>query len=62
MLGTFFNVLMIMIGSTVGSVFKKGIPDKANHALMTAMGLAVMMLGINTSVTDLQFKCNKLVK
>ncbi|MFD1398368.1 DUF554 domain-containing protein [Lacticaseibacillus suilingensis] len=50
MLGTFFNVLMIMIGSTVGSVFKKGIPDKANHALMTAMGLAVMMLGINTSV------------
>ena len=60
MLGTFFNVLMIMIGSTVGSVFKKGIPDKANHALMTAMGLAVMMLGINTSVTNCQLKCNFL--
>lgn len=50
MIGTLFNVLMIIIGSTVGAVFKRGIPASAHHALMTAMGLAVMVLGINTAV------------
>ncbi|WP_203624663.1 DUF554 domain-containing protein [Lacticaseibacillus sp. 866-1] len=50
MIGTLFNVTMIIIGSSVGALFKRGIPNSAHHALMTAMGLAVMMLGINTSI------------
>ncbi|MFD1392477.1 DUF554 domain-containing protein [Lacticaseibacillus jixianensis] len=50
MIGTLFNVTMILTGSAVGALFKRGIPESAHHALMTAMGLAVIMLGINTSL------------
>lgn len=50
MYGTIFNTLMIIIGSIVGSVFKKGIKDEYHTILMQAMGLVAMGLGINAIV------------
>ncbi|WP_042352669.1 DUF554 domain-containing protein [Bacillus massiliigorillae] len=50
MIGTLFNCIMILAGSTIGSLFKKGIKDEYQEALMQAMGLAAMALGINAIV------------
>lgn len=53
MLGTIFNAMMIIVGSIVGSIFKKGIKDEYNNILMQAMGLVAMGLGINALVQHL---------
>ncbi|PAF36493.1 hypothetical protein CHH58_12340 [Terribacillus saccharophilus] len=53
MFGTFFNVAMIIIGSTLGTVFKKGMKDRYQTILMQAMGLAALALGINAIVGHL---------
>lgn len=53
MFGTFFNVAMIIIGSTLGTVFKKGLKDRYQTILMQAMGLAALALGINAIVGHL---------
>lgn len=53
MLGTIVNVCTIVIGSVIGSVFKKGIKEKQQAALYTAMGLAATGLGINAVVQNM---------
>lgn len=53
MFGTIFNTVMIVAGSLIGSIFKKGIKDEYNHILMQAMGLVAMGLGINALVQHL---------
>lgn len=50
MIGTIFNVGMILIGSFVGSYFKKGIKPEYNEILTQALGLVAMMVGINAVV------------
>lgn len=50
MLGTAFNVLMIILGSGNGSIFKKGIKNEYQDILMNSMGLAAAALGINAIV------------
>ena len=53
MFGTLFNVAMIIIGSTLGTVFKKGMKDKYQTILLQAMGLAALALGANAIVEHL---------
>ncbi|AIF65554.1 membrane protein [Terribacillus saccharophilus] len=53
MFGTLFNVAMIIIGSTLGTVFKKGMKDRYQTILMQAMGLAALALGVNAIVGHL---------
>lgn len=53
MFGTIFNTMMIIVGSLVGSIFKKGIKDEYHNILMQAMGLVAMGLGINALVQHL---------
>ena len=53
MFGTIFNVIMILLGSIVGSIFKKGIKDEYHNILMQAMGLVALGLGINALVQHL---------
>ena len=53
MLGTIVNVSCIAAGSVIGSVFKKGIKEKHQTALFTAMGLAAAGLGINSVVQNM---------
>lgn len=50
MIGTIFNVVMIIIGSTIGSLFNKGIKKEYHDVLMTAMGLVAFAIGINAIV------------
>lgn len=53
MLGTIVNTCTILTGSVIGSVFKKGIQEKHQTALFTAMGLAATGLGINSIVQNM---------
>lgn len=50
MIGTLFNVGMILVGCTVGSLFKKGIKTAYHDILMQALGLAATVIGINAVV------------
>lgn len=53
MTGTIVNTCTILAGSMIGSIFKKGIQEKQQNALYTAMGLAAAGLGINAVVQNM---------
>lgn len=53
MIGTIVNVSTILIGSVIGSIFKKGIKPQYTGALMNAMGLAATGIGINSIVQNM---------
>lgn len=53
MLGTIVNTICIMAGSTLGSLAKRAIKPKYQHALYYAMGLAAFVLGINAVTSHL---------
>ncbi|MBS6396597.1 MAG: DUF554 domain-containing protein [Clostridiales bacterium] len=53
MIGTIVNTCTILAGSLIGSIFKKGIQEKQQTALYTAMGLAATGLGINAVVQNM---------
>lgn len=45
MLGVFVNVIAILIGSSIGMVVKKGIPDRISEAMMKGLGLCTLYIG-----------------
>lgn len=47
MLGTIVNTCTILLGSIIGSIIHKGIKEKYQEVLFTAMGLAAFGIGIN---------------
>ena len=53
MLGTIVNTAAIIIGSTAGSLLKKGIKEKYQHALFNALGIATIVLGANASISHM---------
>ena len=53
MLGTIVNTATIITGSIIGSTLKKGIKEKHQTALFTAMGMAATGLGINAIVSNM---------
>ena len=46
MLGVIVNVATVILGSTIGLIFKKGISKKYTDAVMTGIGLCTVMIGI----------------
>lgn len=53
MLGTIVNTGCIIVGTLVGTLFKKGLGEKYTEALFTAMGLASLALGANSFVANM---------
>ncbi len=47
MLGTIVNCVGVIIGSTVGLILKKGLPDRLSDAIMQGLALCVMYIGIS---------------
>ena len=47
MIGVFVNTAAIIVGSIIGMVFKKAIPHKISKAIMVALGMCVMYVGID---------------
>ena len=46
MLGVLVNTLAIIAGSSLGLFFRKGLPERIAKAVMTAIGLSIIYLGI----------------
>ncbi len=44
--GVLVNVLTVLVGSTVGLLLKKQIPEKLTNAVMTAIGLCTVAIGV----------------
>lgn len=47
MLGVLVNTITVLIGGTIGNLFKKGIPKKITDALMIGLGLCIVYIGIS---------------
>lgn len=45
-LGTLVNAGAILLGGSLGLLLKKGIPERLSQAVMTALGMAVVLLGL----------------
>lgn len=45
--GTIVNTFTVLLGSTLGLLFKKGIPTRMNDMLMKGLGLCTVYLGIS---------------
>ncbi len=45
MLGVLVNAAAIMVGALLGVLFKKGIPERFTNAIMSAIGLCVLVIG-----------------
>ena len=51
MLGVLINFAAMIVGTLVGLIFKKGIPDRISEAIMSALGLCVLYVGL-TGISD----------
>lgn len=51
MTGVLVNTLTVIIGSTIGLVFKKGIPQRVSDAVMTGLGLCTIYIGIDGALS-----------
>ena len=50
MLGVIVNVITVIIGSSIGLLFKKGIPEKVSKAAMIGLGACTLYIGISGSL------------
>ena len=51
MIGVIVNVITVIIGSSLGLLFKKGIPEKVSSAAMTGLGACTLYIGITGSMS-----------
>ncbi len=47
MIGVFVNVAAVLLGSSVGLLFRKGIPERISKAVMLVIGLCTLYIGID---------------
>lgn len=50
MIGVIVNVLTVLIGSAVGLLFKKGLPEKITKTIMVGLGLCVVYIGVSCAL------------
>lgn len=50
MLGVIVNVITVILGSCIGLIFKKGIPERVSTAAMTGLGACTLYIGISGSL------------
>ena len=50
MLGTIVNTIAVIIGSGIGLLLKKGIPERLSDTMMKGIGLCTLFLGIKGSL------------
>ena len=54
MIGTIVNAGCILVGSLVGGTLKKVMSDRLNEALYAAMGLAALVLGAQSAISNME--------
>ena len=50
MFGVIINVFTVLLGSAIGLLFKKGIPQKVSNAAMVGLGACTLYIGISGSL------------
>ena len=50
MLGVIVNTFTVIVGSIIGLLFKKGIPERVTSAIMKGIGLCTLYIGISGSL------------
>lgn len=50
MLGTIVNSIAILLGSSIGLIFKKGIPSKYKDIIMHSVGLGIILIGLMNAI------------
>ena len=50
MLGVIVNTITVIIGSAIGLLFKKGIPENVSSAIMKGIGLCTLYIGFSGSL------------
>lgn len=50
MIGVLVNVITVILGSSVGLLFKKGIPERVSTAAMVGLGACTLYIGISGSL------------
>lgn len=50
MIGTIINVIAVIVGSFIGLLFDKGIPEHLSSSLMKALGLCTAVIGIQGAI------------
>ena len=50
MFGVIVNVITVIVGSCIGLLFKKGIPEKVSNAAMIGLGACTLYIGISGSL------------
>ena len=53
MLAVLVNTLAVLLGSTVGLLARKGIPEKVSGAIMTAISLCTLYAGVSGMLLSL---------
>lgn len=51
MFGVIINVITVIIGSSIGLILKKGIPERISRAAMTAIGICTLYIGIDGALS-----------
>ena len=51
MLGTIVNALAVLVGTFVGLLLKKGLPEKISDVVMKGVALCVLYIGISSSLS-----------
>ncbi|MDD6275258.1 MAG: DUF554 domain-containing protein [Clostridia bacterium] len=51
MLGVIVNTVAVLLGGTVGTLCKKGIPEKLSNAVMIGIGLCTVYIGIDGALS-----------
>ena len=46
-LGTIINFIIVLVAGTLGTLVKKGVPEKVSNAIMCAMGACVVLIGVD---------------
>ena len=48
--GSLINAILILCGSLIGLVLRKGIPEKVKNTIMQAMALSVILIGLQMAI------------
>ena len=65
MLGTLVNTAAVLVGSCIGLLFRKGLPERFGQVIMKGLGLCVMYIGVKGALKGeklggwIERKCKK---
>lgn len=57
MIGTLINVATILLGSLVGLLLRRGIPERLRNAVMQGLGLCVILIGVSGALKTADTMC-----